>query len=229
MRRFPGTLARGGRNHRAAVLSDEQREWFFRWFPVTENRRMAKAMGLSQSAVRQMARRMGLRKSDAGRAAIHRRSARIMARTFERRGLYAAKRNRPSSPATKEGVRRFWEDVREGRRLSPLDTMRQNPKRYAAYIARISADRKETIRKEKLRLVYGLGRKTRLTAVVLKPFTRSQIAHRSNALKRGYLLDYDCSEGTAGRYVIYYDGETERSEQFERNCMKDGFTFMKDG
>ena len=45
---------------------------------------------------------------------------------------------------------------------------------------------------------------------------------------RPYLLDMDCSEGQPGRYVIYYDDETQRSAKFEANCIKDGFTFKRD-
>ena len=91
-----------------------------------------------------------------------------------------------------------------------------------------SQERRESIRKEKLRMMYGLERKTKLKPVVLMPYKRSQLHHRHNALRRGYLLDEDCSEGSAGRYVIYYDGETNRSEQFEKNCVKDGFRFERD-
>ena len=84
------------------------------------------------------------------------------------------------------------------------------------------------IAKEKRRILYGLERKTNLKVVVMTPYKRSQTAHRHNALKRGYLLDTDCSEGQPGRYVIYYDDETQRSEKFEANCIKDGFTFKRD-
>lgn len=91
-----------------------------------------------------------------------------------------------------------------------------------------SMNRLEMIAKERRRIVYGLERKTNLKIVVMKPYTRSQIHHRCNALKRGYLLDVDCSEGQPGRYFIYYDDETERSAKFEANCIKDGFTFKRD-
>ena len=77
-------------------------------------------------------------------------------------------------------------------------------------------------------MMYGLERKTKLKVVVLVPYKRSQLHHRCNALRRGYLLDEDCSEGSPGRYVIYYDDETQRSPKFEENCIKDGFTFKHD-
>ena len=100
--------------------------------------------------------------------------------------------------------------------------------KWKASLKKRSDDRREMIRKEKQRIIYGLERKTNLKVVVMKPYTRSQIAHRHNAMKRGYLLDEDCSEGQPGRYVIYYDDETERSAKFEANCIKDGFTFQRE-
>ena len=77
-------------------------------------------------------------------------------------------------------------------------------------------------------MVYGLERKMKLKVVVLKKYTRSQTHRRWSALRRGYLLDMDCSEGQPGRYVIYYDDYTQRSPKFEENCIKDVFTFKRD-
>ena len=55
------------------------------------------------------------------------------------------------------------------------------------------------------------------------PYTTSQTSHRYNALRRGYILADDCSEGSGYRYVIYYDNETRRAPQFEQNLMRYGF------
>lgn len=111
----------------------------------------------------------------------------------------------------------------------PLDiAKRKHPRKWKASLKKRSEDRKEMIRKEKRRIIYGLERTTKLKVVVITPYTRSQLHHRCNALKRGYLLDVDCSEGQPGRYVIYYDDETQRSAKFEANCIKDGFTFKRD-
>jgi hypothetical protein len=105
---------------------------------------------------------------------------------------------------------------------------KHHPKKYQAEMEKKRQERKESIRKEKMRIIYGLERKTKLKIVVMKPYTQSQAHHRHNALKRGYLLDMDCSEGQPGRYVIYYDDETRRSAKFEANCIKDGFIFKRD-
>lgn len=225
MKKFPGVLGHGGGgNHRQIVFTEEQIEWLKKWYPITENRRIAKEAGISIESVRKYARLNGLSKSEDGLRAIWKRQNKAMVRTFNKRGLYEAKRGHAPSEATLEGSRRRWREVRDGKRADPMTTIKMNdPERYDAIIAKKSLDRKELIRKEKLRALYGLERKTSLKAVVMSPFTRSQIAHRHNALARGYLLDVDCSEGQAGRYVIWYDAETDRSKRFEENCIKDGF------
>lgn len=229
MKRFPGRIERGGKNHREVILNEEQEAWLVMWFPVTEDKRLAKAMGVSMETMRNYANRLGVKgKSETGMASIRKRQAKAAAKTNERNGCYDRKRGKPVSEATRKGLLKRWQDVREGRRLSPMEELKQrDPKAYAENLRLKSELRKEMIRKEQRRVLYGLERKTKLK-VVLKPYTQSQTHHRHSALQRGYLLDMDCSEGQLGRYVIYYDDETQRSAKFEANCIKDGFTFKRD-
>jgi hypothetical protein len=211
------------------VLNDEQLEWLRRWFPTTENKRLSKAMKISLFKLHEFARENGLTKSEAGMKAIKRRQVKAMVKTNEKNGCYDRKRGRPVSEATREGNRRRWEEERLGLRENVMLKMRrENPEKYAEIMKKRSQERKESIRKEKMRIIYGLERKTRLKIIVMKKYTRSQIAHRHDALRRGYLLDEDCSEGQPGRYVIYYDDKTQRSERFEKNCIADGFRFERD-
>ena len=217
-----------GRVHRR-VLNDEQRAWLCQWFPTIENKRLAKTMGISLYKLHCFARELNLSKSEAGLQAIKRRQTKAMVKTNRKNGCYDRKRGHAPSEATLEGNRRRWEEYRQGLRESTYETLkRTDPKRYQAVKEERSQNRKELFRKERLRIIYGLERKTSLKVVVMKPYTRSQIAHRHNAMKRGYLLDMDCSEGQPGRYVIYYDDETQRSAKFEANCIADGFTFQRD-
>jgi hypothetical protein len=217
-----------GKVHRR-VLNDEQLEWLRRWFPTTENKRLSKAMKISLFKLHEFARENGLTKSEAGMKAIKRRQVKAMVKTNEKNGCYDRKRGRPVSEATREGKRRRWEEERLGLRENVMLKMRrENPEKYAEIMKKRSQERKESIRKEKMRIIYGLERKTRLKIIVMKKYTRSQIAHRHDALRRGYLLDEDCSEGQPGRYVIYYDDKTQRSERFEKNCIADGFRFERD-
>ena len=230
MKRFPGTVERGGKNHREVILNEEQEAWLVRWYPVTENKRLAKAIGVSIEAMRNYAYRLGVKgKSESGMAEIRKRQGKAAAKTNERNGCFDRKRGHAPSEATLSGNRRRWEEYRQGLRESPYETIkRTDPKRYQSVMERRSQNRREMIVKEKRRIIYGLERKTSLKVVVMTPYTCSQMHHRCNALKRGYLLDVDCSEGQPGRYVIYYDDETQRSAKFEANCIKDGFTFKRD-
>lgn len=217
-----------GKVHRR-VLNDEQLEWLRRWFPTTENKRLAKAMKISLFKLHEFARENGLTKSKAGMKAIKRRQVKAMVKTNEKNGCYDRKRGHPVSEATRNGNLRRWEEERLGLRENVMLKMRrENPEKYAEIMKKRSQERKESIRKEKMRIIYGLERKTRLKIIVMKKYTRSQIAHRHDALRRGYLLDEDCSEGQPGRYVIYYDDKTQRSERFEKNCIADGFRFERD-
>lgn len=217
-----------GKVHRL-VLNDEQLKWLRRWFPVTENCRLAKAMKISLFKLHDFARENGLTKSKAGIKAIKRRQTKAMVKTNNRNGCYDRKRGHPVSEATRVGNRKRWEEYHQGLRESTYETLlRRDPKKYKAVSEMRSQNRRKLIAKEKQRIIYGLKRKTKIKVVVMKPYTRSQSHHRYSALKRGYLLDEDCREGQPGRYVIYYDDETQRSDKFEQNCIKDGFTFMRD-
>ena len=82
-------------------------------------------------------------------------------------------------------------------------------------------EHKRINRHHKLLLMSG-QKITRCTNLRQQPYTRRQIDIRRSALDRGYLLDEDISEGSRGRYAIYYDDETPRSARFEETCKRHG-------
>ena len=229
MKPFPGPIRYEYINyHHQIVLTDEQEKWLTKWFPITEGRRIAATMNISISKLYNFVRKLGLKKSNAGMKAIKRRQTKAMVKANNKNGCYDRKRGHKPSEATLEGARRRWREYRAGLREHPFQTIkREDPERYHALMIKRSQNRRELIEKDKRRVVYGLPRKTKIR-FAMKPYTRSQESHRYSALKRGYLLDEDCSEGQPGRYTIYYDDETERNEEFERNCIADGFTIEKD-
>lgn len=228
MKKFPGVIKSEGSSRRY-FLTEEQSEWLTKWYPSTENRRLAKAMGVCEDTMKRFARGLGLRKSPQGLKSINRRRLKAMAAAGSMAECYERKRGQPVSAATQKGLQRHWERVREGLADSPIDVLRKKDRqRYAELMERKSAERKELFRKERLRMLYGLSQRTKLSQVVLFPYTQSQRHHRCNALKRGYLLDVDCSEGAEGRYVIYYDNSTRRSGPFEENLRRDGFRILPD-
>ena len=207
---FPGTLTKqlvsvpfvskagykGTQRIWSWTLTAEQEAWMRKWFPEEENRRLMEVSGMRASIKRKL----------------------------EKNGYYASMRGRKPSEACVEAVRNMWQEVRDGKRVHPIHAMKhENPKRYQQYMQRKSEVRKEAIRKEQMRVMYGLERKTNLINIVMRTYTRRQTSHRYNALRRGYFVMSDCSEQGGERYNIYYDEQTTRSEKFERNLIADGF------
>lgn len=224
MKPFPGELRRSEHGGRPYLLTDEQREWFVHWFPKIENRRICEAMGVSIFTLYKISRELGITKSEAGMRSIRRRQRKAANRTCERNGYYDSIRGKSPSAATRAAVRKRWESVRRGETEHHVKKWkRENPERYHEFVEGMRESRRELIRKEKLRIKYGLERQTKLSMIVLYPYTRNQISCRRNALARGYLIDEDCSEGQPGRYVIYYDNNTVRNARFESTCIKHGF------
>lgn len=230
MRRFPGKLERNPTGFHEYILTPEQREWLCHYFPIVENTRLMKASGMSHSTLHRFARDLHLTKSEKGIRAIKRRQAAHIRRVCERSGYYDKLRGRAPSEATRAATARMWQEIREGKREHPMHIMkRTNPRRYQQWMQRKSEERKQSIRMERMRMKWGLPRKTRLKSVVMQPYRRSQVAHRFNAQRRGYILADTCEEGSGHRYTIYYDNNTPRSEAFERNCIKDGFRIVEWG
>ena len=230
---FPGKPARklvngekGGAGWKI-VLDEAQAEWMRKWFPKTENSKLAEASGMSHSTLHRFARKMGLTKSKSGLEAIKRRQAAHIRRVLTKNGYYDSLRGKPMSKAFREGAARIWQEIREGKRDHPLVVLRRkNPREYNRKMRQKSHERKELYRKEEMRIRYGLQPKTKLRIVMCR-YTRRQVAHRAYALKRGYIIMEDCSEQGGERYNIYYDNDTKRTQTFERNLINDGFNLKQ--
>ena len=210
---------------RAIVLTPEQQQWLSTHFATTDNPTLIRISGMSHSTLHRWANLLHLTKSPQGMRKIRRKQARDARRTCERNGYYDSIRGRQPSEACREATRRRWQEVRDGTKQHPFKIMKQrNPRRYRQMTERKRQERREAIRREQQRTLYGLPRQTHLR-IVMTPYTRRQVSHRYNALKRGYIVSTDTTEGTGtDRYRIYYDANTPRSSRFESNLIADGFT-----
>ena len=218
---------KGIHRSKAFVLTDEQEAWFRKWFPEVENSVIAEASGMSLNVLHKFARQYRLTKSEKGLKGIKRRQAAHVKKLCEANGYYDSLRGRQPSAACVEATKKRWQEVREGKREHPIKALkRTNPRKYKRKMQKKSEERKELIRKERRRDLYGLERKTNLRLPMNK-YTKRQVSHRYNALKRGYYVMLDCSEGSGERYNIYYNEETKRSQYFERNLINDGFKVVQ--
>lgn len=211
----------------AIVLDRAQKKWLRKWFPIAENSLLIEVSGLKLSTLHRNARELKLTKSDEGLKGIQKRATAKVKRTCRKNGYYASIRGKQPSPQCREAIRQMWQEVRDGKRQSPLAIMRDtSPRKFKRYLEKRSATRAENTRKETLRIIYGLTRKTNYN-IVLRKYTRKQVNHRYNALQKDYFVMQDCSERSGERYNIYYDTHTKRSEKFEKNLVKDGFKVLQ--
>lgn len=218
MKKFPGKLTRGKYGY--IHLTDEQVEWLKRWFPVTENRRLAEAMGMSKPTLHRYARQYGLTKSAAGLRAIMVRTGQRIKETCERNGYYESLRGKPVSDACAAGRRAYLDSDRY---RNPFSIMKEkNPKKYQELLAERRELRLKTVRKERAKDLFGLPRETRLH-LPMRPYTHAQANKRWNARKKGYIVPDDVREGHGQRWVIYYDDRTRRGARFEKLLIKAGF------
>ena len=105
--------------------------------------------------------------------------------------------------------------------------LRKSEEGMKAIRQRTCDEHKRINRHHKLLLMSG-HKITRCTNLRQQPYTKRQIDLRHSALDRGYLLDEDISEGSPGRYAIYYDDETPRSARFEETCKRHGLRVEKE-
>ncbi len=185
------------------------------WYPMTENRRLIKASGLKFATFHRFARQLGLKKSEEGFKAIKKRQAAHIKRKCTRNGYYESMRGRKQPEALREATERMWQEIRDGKRPHPWRRLKEKSPRKYGRLMKKKSER-------------GLPRKTNLTIAPVQPYTSSQTSRRYLAKKKyGYILAKEHTEGSGHRFVIYYDDDTARCEQFERNGRKAGFRFER--
>lgn len=187
---------------------------FRRLYPITLNPILMDWFGISFSTMQRFKRELGLAKN---RKIILKKHAAQVKKICQKNGYYDSLKGKAPSPQCLAAYER-----KKAEGFSSIRSLKENnPRKYRAYIERKRAARVEVWRREHRRVELGLSQKTGLLCPQF-PFTRRQVCHRSNALKRGYILG-DKRENMGERYTIFYDRNTERSALFERNLEADGF------
>ncbi len=227
---FPTPLTRekqaGRRGAPRITLTDAQLQWLRRYYPLMDNTSVISLTGISRSILFRLAAEHGLVKTPAAGRAIRRRQAERARRTRAARGHYEAMRGKPLSDQCYENLRQWWKRYRQGLEEHPFQIMRRkHPHKYRQMLADMSQRRKDLIRAERRRALYGLPRRTALSTP-LTPYTRRQTHHRYSARRRGYIVHAECAEGSGQRFKIYYTPDTRRTPLFERNLVADGFTIL---
>lgn len=187
----------------AKDLTQEQREWFVANFDHTKNQELADHLGTSVRTVTRMARELGLWKTKEFVAAMQRNASEHGARANRLMGGNAGAVN-----LLKYGkATRFKPGTSQKERMSA--------EAFADMHRRIGLSRKETFKKERRRVIFGLEQKTNLRVVQCP---REKVLLRLNLRRHGYEIPRASNEATV-------TNETRRSIRMEARAEKMGIKF----
>ena len=196
-------------------LEGELKERFCKLFPKNSNRRMMTWFGIGFSTLQRFKREFGLEKD---MKSIIRQQAKDTKRICERNGYYASIRGKAPSDACLEATRQL-----RAAGFHPIKQLKaNNPRKYKRLMQKKSEQRKELWRKERMRMVYGLERRTKLRLPL------NSLTHAASACK--YMMIRECNyfaDPDGDSHIICYDSQTRRSEKREATAIRHGFTIVE--
>lgn len=195
-------------------LEGEIRDKFIELFPKHSNRRIMQWFGISFSVVQRFKRELGLEKD---MKKIRREQARDAKRTCEKNGFYESLRGKKPPEAALEATRRL-----RAMGFNPMKRLKEiSPRRYKAALDRMGKARSELYRKERLRVLYGLERKTRLI------FTDNPMTPRASAQKHAMIKECNYFAVDDDVWTVCYDSQTRRSTRREATAIKHGLKIIE--
>lgn len=184
-------------------LTQEQLEWLKENFGSTKNQELANELGTSPRSITRMARELGLWKTKEFISAMQRNASEHGARVNRANGGNAGTKN----------LLVYGKAYRFKAGESNRDRMSEEA--FKEMNRRIGESRKETFRKEKRRVLFGLEQKTGLRVVQCQ---KEKISLRNNLRKHGYEI------ARASNEAIVSDN-TRRSAIMETRAIQMGITF----
>lgn len=187
------------------IMSPADAEWMTRHFGNTKNAEVAAYLGISPSTVVRIARDMGLVKHPEFTKAMQRNASEHGARVNRANGGNAGTKN----------LLLYGKAHRFKAGESNKDRMGEEA--FREIHRRVGESRKETFRKEKRRVLFGLEQKTGLRVVQCP---KEKICLRNNLRKHGY-------EITRASNEAYITVTTNRSEIMEKKAENMGIRITR--
>lgn len=195
-------------------LEGDIRDKFIELFPKHSNRRIMQWFGISFSVLQRFKRELGLEKD---MRKIRREQARDAKRTCEKNGFYESLRGKKPPEAALEATRRL-----RATGFNPMKRLKEiSPRRYKATLDRMGKTRRELFRKERLRALYGLERKTRLI------FKDNPMTCKASAQKHAMIKECNYFAVDDDVWTVCYDSQTRRSTRREATAIKHGLKIVK--
>lgn len=187
----------------AKDLTPEQLAWFRENFDHTKNQELADVLGTSLRCITRMARELGLWKTKEFVAAMQRNASEHGARAIRLMGGNAGAVN----------LLKYGKEHRFKAGTSQKDRM--SAEAFAEMHRRIGERRKETFRKERVRVNWGFEQKTNLRVIRCPP---EKVYVRNKLRKRGYEIARASNEAVITE-------TTRRSQQMEARAERMGIHF----
>lgn len=172
-------------------ITAAQEAWLIKHYKHTKNAEVAAHLGISQSTMHRIVRKLGLKKTPQFMRKCQKATTEAAKESHLRNGTYPPKGyvipNRPTFPKGVSNVERF------GKRVE------------AERIRKSTESREKTRKSEKARATFGLPQRTKMHVI---PVPRAKIYLRWYLKSRGYILDEIAR-------VAYYDENTKRGKRIE--------------
>lgn len=208
----PTRLVRGVKTY---YLTPELEAHFRRLYPVTLNRDMMRLFGLSFVTMQRFKRQLGLTKN---KKVIIRKQAEVCKKVCEQNGWYDSLRGKAPSEACQEATRQL-----RASGFHPMKALKKkNPRKYRRILEKRSEARKELMRRERLRVDWGIGQNTNLH-IPYDPYGRKRSTFKNTCKQVGYIPGN--AHNPNERWIIYYTDQTKRGELREKHGIALGFRF----
>ena len=208
----PSRLVRGLKTY---YLTPELERHFRRLFPVTMNRDMMRLFGISHTTIERFKCDLGLSKN---MRTIRHKHAQQVKRTCEENGYYDSLRGKQPSEACIDAAKR-----KRASGFHPMKALKQkNPRKYRRVVQQLSEARRELIRKERIRVNWGLGQDTNIH-IPYDPYGKKQKNFRHTCQAVGYIPGN--AHDPAERWKIFYTQDTKRGTIREQHGTALGFKF----
>lgn len=202
-------------NRAGHSLSEEDIDWIIKHYKHTKNAEIMARFNIGESMLHRYARKYGLKKSNVFMKKAQRENAEKGYEVCLDNGVY--EQNAAHLRKQWEEWKKLPRNQRPGYRagVKPQHQPGVSTRRYNKRIKEGYEKRRQTVRRERARLLYGLEQKTSLK--LTKVMTRKMSAHKHAMIKQcNYFPDEEHPTW------LLYDNETTRSARREAHAVKLG-------
>lgn len=198
-------------------LTEREEQWIVRHYHNTRNGDIMTKYGIGESQLNKVRKKYGLKKTANFMRKMRREAVAHSVTAFRDHG---------ESERAAERAREQWAERKRtgdygnvGFKKGESNKDRMSPKRYRQMVEKARQKRNETIRKDRIRIHWGMEPKTKL----VKNWDAKRDWHRSHYRYKFRQFGYDVESGSND---IYYFPDTVRHPIMERNAQKWGIRIL---